>query len=97
MIGNIGRQFCLIKFYSQIMQNHSIKNNDDLIQGIRSILSNYCCSFSEDEQVLLNDCIKKLEEPDNIEELHTRADLCIKVVGILLKVFTVAGHFKNLF
>jgi hypothetical protein len=79
------------------MQNHSIENTDDLIQGIRSILSNYCCSFSEDEQVLLNDCIKKLEEMGTAHELHTKTDLCFKVVGILMKVFTVADHFKNLF
>lgn len=79
------------------MQNHSIKNNDDLIQGIRSILSNHCCSFSEDDQVLLKDCIKKLEESGNTDELHANADLCIKVVSILWKVFTVAEHFKNLF
>jgi len=79
------------------MQNHSIKNTDDLVQGIRGILSNYCCSFSEDEQVLLNDCIEKLEELDNTQELHTKADLFAKVVGILIKVFTVAEHLKNLF
>jgi len=79
------------------MQNHSIKNNDDLIQGIRSIISNYCCSFSEDEQVLLNDCIKKLEKIGTTQDLHTKADLCMKVVGIFIKVFTVADHFKNLF
>ncbi len=79
------------------MQNHGIKNNDALKQGIRSIISNYCCSFSDDEQVLLKDCITKLEEMGEAQELHTNADLCIKVVGILMKVFTVADHFKNLF
>jgi hypothetical protein len=97
MIGNKGRQFRLIKFNSQIMQNHSIENNDDLIQGIRSILSNYCCSFSEDEQVLLKDCITKLEEMGGAHDLHANADLCLKAVGMLMKVFTVAEHFKNLF
>jgi hypothetical protein len=79
------------------MQNHGIKNNDALIQGIRSILSIYCCSFSEDQQVLLKDCITKLEEMGEAQDAYANADLCIKVVGIVIKVFTVAEHLKNLF
>lgn len=79
------------------MQKNSIKSTDDLIQGIRGILSNYCFSFSEDEQVLLNDCIEKLEEMDNVQEFHAKADLLAKAVGIIIKVFTVADHLKNLF
>lgn len=79
------------------MQKNSIKDTNELIQGIRGILSNYCCSFSEDEQVLLNDCIKKLEGMDDVHEFHTKADLFGKVIGILIKVFTVADQLKNLF
>jgi len=79
------------------MQTNSTKNIDDLIQGIRSILSNDRCSFSEDERVLLHDCIEKMEKLGSSHDFQTRSDLFIKVVGILFRVFTLADHLNDLF
>ena len=79
------------------MKNQSFKSMDDLIQGIKTIISNYRCSFSDEEQVLLKECISKLEEsraePDPQNQLQASA----KVLGTLLRIFTLIDHFKDLF
>lgn len=85
----------LIKF--KIMQKHSLKNNDELIQGIRTILSNDRCSFSDEEQVLLNDCINKLEESRTEPDPHVQKLTFVKVLEILLRIFTFIDHVKDLF
>ena len=84
-----------IKF--KIMQNHSIKNNDDLILGIKTILSNYRCSFSNEEQVLLNDCINKLEESKSQTDLESRMQASVNVLSTLMRIFSLADHLKDLF
>lgn len=79
------------------MQKNSIKSTDELIQGIRVILSKNCCSFSADERVLLNDCISLMEQMGKTRDLQAKADLFTKVAGILVKIFTAADHIKKLF
>lgn len=81
---------------SNIMQNSSFKSYDDLILGIKTILSNYRCSFSDEEQVLLNDCINKFEESKIEPDLQKRAQSFIKDLGTLLRIFTIIDHFKDL-
>lgn len=79
------------------MQNHSLKNNDELIQGIKAILSNDRCSFSDEEQVLLNDCINRLEESKTEPDPLIQKLKFVKVLEILLRVFTFIDHLKDLF
>jgi hypothetical protein len=78
------------------MHKTSYKNNDELILGIKNILSNYRCSFSEDEKVLLNDCINKLEGLNSRDGRVQNAKQAVEVVGILLRIFTVADRIKDL-
>lgn len=79
------------------MQNNSIKNNDDLINGIRIILSKDRYSFSDEEQVLLNDCINKLEKSKAEPDLENQAQIFVKVLETILRVFSFIDHFKDLF
>jgi hypothetical protein len=84
-----------IKF--KIMQNQSFKSTDDLILGIKTILSNYRCSFSDEEQVLLNECINKFEESKAEPDLQKRLQASVKAMGTLLRIFTIIDHLKDLF
>ncbi|WP_344848156.1 hypothetical protein [Pedobacter jeongneungensis] len=79
------------------MENNSLKNIDNLILGIGEILSKHRCSFSDEEQVLLRDCINMLEqsksEPDQLKWLSTS----VKVMGTLARIFSIYNHLKDLF
>lgn len=80
------------------MQKNSIKNNDDLIQGIKTILSEKNrCSFTNEEQVLLRDCIKKLEASKAEPDVLAQAKIFISVLEVVMKVFTFIDHVKDLF
>lgn len=79
------------------MQPHNIKNNDDLIRGIKTILSNHRCSFSDEEQVLLNDCINTLEKSKSEADPIVMFQESVKVVGMIIRVFSIIDHFKDLF
>ncbi len=79
------------------MQKANIKNNDDLILGIKTILSKYRCSFSDEEKVLLNDCIKLLEKSSAASDPTDMALTAVKVVSTVLRVFSIYDHLKDLF
>ncbi|TCS84735.1 hypothetical protein EDD80_1184 [Anseongella ginsenosidimutans] len=79
------------------MHLKSFKSIDELIQGISGILSKHRCSFSIEEQVLLETCIRKLEFIKLNEKSPLSMGVGIQVVEILLKIFIAAGHLKNLF
>jgi|GEM_PF-516256 len=77
------------------MKHKAIKSVDDLILGIRGILSNDRCSFSVEDKVLLEDCITRLEEikfKPSSDPLINEENL--KVVIILMRFFMIA---KDLF
>lgn len=79
------------------MKKNDFLNNDDLIQGIRFMLSNYRCSFSEKEKVLLNDCINKLELLKTDPEQQNQLQTSVKVLETILRIFSIVDHFKDLF
>ncbi|MNT83081.1 hypothetical protein D3C72_2228990 [compost metagenome] len=80
------------------MRQESFKSPDDLIQGIRSILSKNRCSFSVEEQALLEDCITKLEETKTKPPSDPQIKLDkIQVLTILMRVFAAAKHLFDLF
>ncbi len=79
------------------MQNHSNKSTDDLIQGIKDILSKSRCSFSSEEQVLLEGCIEKLKALKSEPNVQNKAKDFISILGMISRVFTIVDHFKDLF
>ena len=79
------------------MQDHSQKCTDDLIQGIKGILSKNRCSFSSEEQVLLERCVEKLEALESEPDVQNKAKNFISILGMISKVFTIVDHFKDLF
>lgn len=80
------------------MKQESFKSLDDLILGIRTILSKNRCSFSVEEQVLLEDCITRLEETKTKppSDPQTKLDK-IQVLTVLMRVFSAAKHLFDLF
>lgn len=59
---------------------------DDLIQGIKGILSNNRCSYSSEEKSLLVDCMLKLQETKD-KKLEISAELVLAVVELLATFF----------
>lgn len=79
------------------MQKHSKKSTDDLVQGIKGILSKNRCSFSSEEQVLLESCIEKLNALNSEPDVQKKANDVISILGMIARVFTIADHFRDLF
>ncbi|MBG6234751.1 hypothetical protein IWX76_001319 [Pedobacter sp. CAN_A7] len=79
------------------MQKHSFKNSEDLILGIKVILSKHRCSFSDEEQVLLNDCINMLEQSRTAQDIQSRMLTSVKVLGTIVRIFSIYDHLKDLF
>lgn len=83
---------------SKIMRKKSFKSTDDLVQGIRTILSKNRCSFSVEEQVLLEDCITRLEETKDKPSSDPQDKLeSLKVLITLMRVFAAAKHLIDFF
>lgn len=81
------------------MFNYKNKSLDDLIKGIKYLLLENRCSFSEKEKVLLNDCIfrlQKFKEENSIKSI-SNFDLIVKVIEVLSKLIVSSEHLKNLF
>ena len=79
------------------MKKISKQEFDVLINGIKNILSNDRCSFSEDERVLLNQCILVFERCKIEQNETVKLEYFAQGAGMLLKVFTLYEHIKNLF
>lgn len=80
------------------MKNQAIKSTDDLILGIRNIISNDRCSFTVEEKDLLEDCIIRLERTKNYsssDPIITEEKL--KVLTRLIRFFSIAKHLFDLF
>lgn len=80
------------------MSIKTCKSTDDLILGIREVLSKNRCSFSVEEQVLLEDCIKRLEETKkpNLEVSKKQIET-LEVVKILFNIFSITKNLYDLF
>ena len=70
-------------------------NQESLIQGIEAFISRNRCSLSNDDVVLLNDCLdfikscKKTKKPS----LETMG----KIAELLLKILSASDDIMNLF
>lgn len=75
------------------------KNLDDLILGIKVVLSSNRYSLSEDDRVLLNDCLEYLQRirDGNNHSIANYARIIIMVVQILIRVFIMDDKLKDLF
>ena len=71
----------------------NVKSLDDLEKGIKQLLLESRCSFSDEEKVLLNDCVIALQQTKKSSNL----DLIVKVFEILSKVFIASDHLKDIF
>ena len=74
------------------------KNLDDLIKGVKSVLSKDRCSFSDEEVVLLNQCLDYLRAAKRIND-QTNPDhigLVSKAIEIILRLFVVVEKLKEL-
>ena len=71
----------------------NVKSLDDLEKGIKQLLLESRCSFSDEEKVLLNDCVFALQQTKKSSNL----DLIVKVFEILSKVFIASDHLKDIF
>jgi len=65
---------------------------DDLIRGIKQLLLENRCSFSDEEKVLLNECIVTLQEFNMNNQFH----LVVKVIEILTRLFVASEHLKDI-
>ncbi len=81
------------------MKKFNTESLDDLEKGIKHLLLEDRCSFSEDEINLLNDCILALQTFKEINEKTGKPDLAViaKVVEALLKIVSISDHVKDLF
>ena len=77
----------------------NVKRLDDLIRGVKHLLSENRCSFSDEDKVLLNDCLGYLQQAKKIGEQTGYPDtgLITRAIENLLRLFSVAEHLKDLF
>lgn len=76
-----------------------VKSLDDLLVGVKHLLSENRCSFSDEEKVLLQECLGYLQQAKKISVQTGSPDigLITRAIEILLQLFLVAEHLKDLF
>ena len=87
------RQYCHTKIYT--VKKFTKESLGDLARGIKQLLLEDRCSFSEKELVLLNDCIEiieimisKPEDRDRELDLYDAS----RLVELLMHVFLIVHH-----
>ncbi len=71
---------------------------DDLILGMKTILSEKRCSFSDEEKVLLANAIKYLEDSKKDGEVKPIDwSIVFRGINLLTRVFSHFEDFTNLF
>ena len=71
----------------------NIKSLGDLETGIKHLLLENRCSFSDEEKVLLNECLMVIQEAKRNQKI----DLVVKILGILSRLFNVSDDFTDIF
>lgn len=81
------------------MTYKKVKSLDDLIKGIKQLLSESRCSFSDEDVVLLNDAVQALEQVKKVVVKSGEPDLSLiaEATKILLRLFTLGDQIKDLF
>ena len=70
-----------------------VKSLDDLEKGIKRLLLENRCSFSDEEVEMLEHCIMLIQQAKVDQDLN----LVIKLLGNLCKLFVAGDHIKNFF
>lgn len=70
-----------------------VKSLDDLETGVKHLLLENRCSFSDEEKALLDDCIVAIQQAKK----KGTVDTIVKVVEILGKLFVAGDHLKDIF
>lgn len=81
------------------MSNHKKqKNLDDLIEGVKAVLSKDRSSFTDEEFVLSNQCLNYLQEAQCINQQTNEVDIGLvsKAVEILVRLFVMIEKLKDL-
>lgn len=81
------------------MKNFNTESLDDLERGIKQLLLEDRCSFSENEIKLLNNCILALQIFKSGNEKTGKPGLTeiVNIVELLLKLWIASGHLKVFF
>lgn len=75
------------------MMNKKVKSLGDLKTGIKHLLLENRCSFSDEEKVLLNECLMVIQKAKS----NQNVGLVVKVFEILSRLFIASDHFKDIF
>jgi hypothetical protein len=73
--------------------NKKVNSLDDLETGIKHLLLENRCSFSDEEIVLLNECLVVIQKAKSKQNVG----LVVKVFEILSRLFIASDHFKDIF
>ena len=75
----------------------NVKSLDDLEKGIKQLLLESRCSFSDEDKDLLNECILALEKAKQPTKKSGIPDLGLiaKAIELLTKLFIAGEHLKN--
>lgn len=80
------------------MTRNEVKSLDDLARGIKQLLLESRCSFSDEEKVLLNGCIFALQKFKSSKNPGSpNFYFALEAMEILVKVFIISDHLKNIF
>jgi hypothetical protein len=73
--------------------NNKVKSLGDLETGIKHLLLENRCSFSDEEKVLLNECLLVIQEAKRDQNI----DLVVNFFEILSRLFIASDHLKDIF
>lgn len=77
--------------------NNKSKRLDDLIKGIEQIVNENRSSFSDEELILLKECLKTLQEMDLQTDEILWKEIIREVIEVLIPVFQLARELKEFF
>lgn len=75
------------------MMNKNVKSLGDLETGIKHLLLENRCSFSDEEIVLLNECLEVIQKAKS----NQNVGLVVKIFEILSRLFIASDHLKDIF
>lgn len=79
-------------------EKHNYQYVDDLIQGMKTILSEKRCSFSDEEKVHIANAIRYLEDSKKVgNEKPIDWSLIFRGIELLNRVFSIFDDFTNNF
>jgi len=69
----------------------------EFANDLQTMVSKYGCSFTEDERVLVQTCINKLEAAEAEQGERKRQKIFTEVLIALARIFTFIDHLKDWF